>query len=613
MARKVTYTPRRFLPRIWDLRNYDVAPDGRTLAYGVRRKDQWAVLVRDLRTGREHPAMRTVESVGNPEFSPDGKWLAFQSDFEGDENHDIFVVPTKGGPARRLTDDPMDDASPRWSPDGTRIAFVSNRSGDRENVFVVDARGGEARQLTFEEDIVSDIAWRPDGQAIAFVVGTGNRDWIGQVDLAGRSESLVAFPDAEAGFTADYGSAEPWSPDGKALAFVSSVRDRQDIGVLDLATGEVAWIVQGRHDASRPVWSPDGARVAFLENRDGNIRLHTIRRDGRGRRPVSPAEGVANRAAWHPDGRGLFYQHSTALRPARLLFVRGARPAVVVDAARTTLPNPEFAAPRLVRYPSSDGTMIPAWLYVPPKSRARKAGIVVPHGGPESQTLNEWDSGDFAPQFLAAEGFTVLYPNYRGGIGYGRAWRRAADRRLGDLDAQDTIAGGRWLLEKGLVPAGRLGVLGTSHGGYLTAHCLEQAPDLWAVGVSIVGYFNWLTETTTERGNLQKYDRWKMGDPATPEGVALFEKLSPIHYLDRIRAPTLFTSGGHDPRCPPTEARAMVEAMRRAGKTVDHLEFPDEGHWPRRRANEIRLYERAIAWLKRFLPDEAPRGRSSRH
>jgi dipeptidyl aminopeptidase/acylaminoacyl peptidase len=611
MARKVAYAPRRFLPKIWDLRNYDVSRDGRLLAYGVRRKDQWTVLVRDLRTGREHPALRTKESVSSPEFSPDGAWLAVQSDFEGDENHDIFVVPAKGGPARKLTDDPMDDASPRWSPDGTTIAFVSNRRGDRENVFVVDARGGEARQLTFEEDIVSDLAWRPDGASIAFTVGTGDRDWIAQVDLAGRTERLVSFPDAEAGFTADYGPAEPWSPDGGSLAFVSTVHDRQSIGILDLAARDIGWPVRGAHDASRPLWSPDGTTLAFLENRDGNIRLHTVRRDGRGRRPVSPAEGVATRAEWHRDGKGLFYQHSTAVRPWRLVLQRGARRTTIVDTVRTKLPVGEFATPKLVRYPAPDGTSIPAWLYVPRKG-SRRAGIVIPHGGPESQTLNEWDSGDYAPQFLVSQGFTVLYPNYRGGSGYGRTWRRSADRRLGEIDAQDTIAGGRWLLTKGIVPAGRLGVLGTSHGGYLTAHCLQQAPDLWSVGVSIVGYFNWLTETTTERGNLQKYDRWKMGDPATPEGVALFEKLSPIHYLDRIRAPTLFTAGGHDPRCPPTEARAMVEAMRHAGKTVDYLEFPDEGHWPRQRANEIRLYERTIAWLDRFLPDGPARDTPSR-
>ena len=130
---------------------------------------------------------------------------------------------------------------------------------------------------------------------------------------------------------------------------------------------------------------------------------------------------------------------------------------------------------------------------------------------------------------------------------------------------------------------------------------LEKAPDLWAVGVSIVGYFNWMTATTNERGYLQRYDRQKMGHPDTD--ADLFRKYSPIYFLDSIRAPVLFTGGAHDPRCPVTEARAMVEEMRKMGKTVDYLEFPDEGHSPRKTSNQIRLHERSIGWLTRYLPD----------
>jgi len=130
---------------------------------------------------------------------------------------------------------------------------------------------------------------------------------------------------------------------------------------------------------------------------------------------------------------------------------------------------------------------------------------------------------------------------------------------------------------------------------------LEKAPELWAVGVSIVGYFNWLTATTNERGYLRRYDRQKMGEPEVD--ADLYRKFSPIYFLDEIRAPVLFTGGAHDPRCPVTEARAMVEEMRKMGKVVDYLEFADEGHWPRKMSNQIRLNERTLEWLKQYLPD----------
>jgi len=595
---KVSFTPGRFLRKIWQLGNFDMSPDGRRLAYSANKGEQWIVYLMDLGNGRARALLRSDQSVLQPEFSPDGTWLAVASDFEGDENFNIYVTPAAGRTARKVTDTKWDSGFPRWSPDGSRIAFISNRDGDRDNVFVVDAAGGSVKQLTNIDDIVGEIAWRPDGRSIAFSAGVGLNDYVGLVDLAGRMERIVTFPDSESSIGGDLGRPEPWSPDSRELAFVSNLHDHLDIGILDIGTRHVRWPVENKWDKARPVWSPDGKRIAFLENHDGNVQLKTVSTAGKTTRLLSPAKGTANRALWHPDGKGLIYHHSTFTEPDRLLLSRGDRTRVLVNGSHAKLPKAELAEAKLAWYPSFDGRKIPAWLFVPPKNRSRRAALVDPHGGPESQTLNEWDIGY---QFLVAEGFTVLAPNYRGGTGYGRAWRRLSDRDLGGADMKDIIEGGRWLIRKRHCGPDRLGTIGVSYGGYSVAHVLEQAPELWAVGVSIVGYFNWMTATTNERGYLQRYDRQKMGHPDTD--ADLFRKFSPIYYLDQIRAPVFFTGGAHDPRCPVTEARAMVEEMKKMGKVVDYLEFPDEGHWPRKMSNQIQLYERSTEWLKRYLPD----------
>jgi dipeptidyl aminopeptidase/acylaminoacyl peptidase len=599
MTRRVTFTPQRFLRKIWQLDNFDISPDGQRMAYSANKGEQWTIYVKDLETKRERRLCQLDQSMLNPEFSPDSKWIAFQSDFEGDENFNIYIAPAKGGKPRKLTDTPADSASPRWSPDGTKIAFISNRDRDRENIYVMDSAGGEARQLTRVEDIVNEIAWRPDGQSIAFSAGFGIGDWIGLVNLEGNLETLVNFPNSENYIAGEPGKPTPWSPDGKQLAFVSNIHDHLDIGVLDLETREVRWLVENGWDKTMPIWSPDGARLAYLENHDGNIQLRSTTASGRGVRRVSSSEGRISRPIWHPDSRGLFYVHSTFTKPHEILYQRGKGTSRIIANVDLKLPRKELAMPKLVWYTSFDGRKIPAWLFVPQARRSRRAALVDPHGGPEDQVVNEWDAGH---QFMVALGYTVLAPNYRGGTGYGRAWRRISDRDLGGADMKDIIAGGRWLLNK-YCPLNRLGIVGVSYGGYSVAHCLEQAPELWAVGVSIVGYFNWFTAVKNERGHLQLYDVNKMGTPE--QSTELFRRLSPIFYLDKIRAPVFFTGGTHDPRCPVTEARQMVEEMRKMGKTIDYLEFPDEGHWPRKISNQIKLYDRTFDWLDRFLPDNS--------
>src|SRR5207249_334867 len=378
MQRKVTFTPRRFLKKIWQLGNFDVSPDGRWLALAANKGDQWSVYLLDLRTKKDRILLQSEQSVLNPEFSPDGRWIAVQSDFEGDENYNIYLMPVRGAHVQKITDTPFDSAFPRWSPDGTKIAFLSNRDGDRDNVFVVDTGGGDARQLTNVDDIVGEIAWRPDGQSIAFSAGVGLLDYVGLVDLAGHMGKIVAFPDSESAIGGDLGRPRPWSPDGRELAFVSNVHDHVDLGVLDVKTKKVRFLVQSRWDKA----------------------------------------------------------------------------VTLVDSLREPLPKDELAPGKLVRYPSFDGRTISAWLFVPRKDRLRNAAVVDPHGGPESQTLNDWDARF---QFMAAEGFTILAPNYRGGTGHGRAWRRLSDRDLGGGDIQDIIAGGRWLTQNRHGAPGRLG------------------------------------------------------------------------------------------------------------------------------------------------------------
>src|SRR2546428_325543 len=193
MGRKVTFTPRRFLRKIWQLGNFDVSRDGRRLAYAANKGKQWSVYVMDLRTKRTKVLLRSEQSVVQPEFSPDSKWLAVQSDFEGDENYNIYMTPARGRIARRVADTPWDSATPRWSPDGRRIAYLENHDGNIQ-LQTVSRDGSGVRSVSPARGSASHAAWHPDGAGLLCYHSTFTQPHRLLLRRGGPATTLVASP-----------------------------------------------------------------------------------------------------------------------------------------------------------------------------------------------------------------------------------------------------------------------------------------------------------------------------------------------------------------------------------------------------------------------------------
>jgi dipeptidyl aminopeptidase/acylaminoacyl peptidase len=419
------------------------------------------------------------------------------------------------------------------------------------------------------------------------------------VDVAsGRDRKLLASSYAEyylaQGITHP---PRPWSPDGRYLAFTSNEKDTMDIGLLDVGRDKVSWLVVDGNEKFAPTWSPDGQHLAFLRLEEGNLRLYAVRPGGKPV-PFSPEKGMVASFAWSPGGEALLYTYSRADDPGALFVttLRGRRRAVV-RSARPGLPRMDLVPPCHVRYPSHD-RRIPALLYLP--RRRNGAGIVIPHGGPEASQLNEWYP---EVQLFASRGYVVIAPNYRGSTGYGRGFRKLSDRDLGGGDLRDVVNAARHLEAEGLASPDRIGIWGHSYGGFMALHALTQAPEVWRVGVSAMGFFNWKTAIEAERGYLQVYDRQKMGNPE--DDPEFFRSRSPYFHLNNLRAPLLMFAGRQDPRCPVTEARQVRDKLQALGRKVEYVEYADEGHWPRKLDNEVDLLQRSLDFVLEHLPPEA--------
>lgn len=576
------------------------SPDGRTLAFLMNLTGIPQVYRLD---GPAQAPVQLTESPGitrSVQWSPDGKKLAVIEDFDGNEREQILVISPDGGPLTPLTHDPNAiHLFGSWSPDSSHIAYASNaRNPAYFDIYVTDAASGETHCI-LERDACLDVAdWSPDGKQLLIRKrhAAFNHD-LYLLDLETREVRCITPHQGDA----RYVSARFLS-DGRAVVLCTD-QDRDFLALcrLDTRMGRLRPLLERRADVESCDLSADGKRLAALLNRDGWSEVLIARLDERLLRGVVTARlpGVATCCRISGDGSRIAL---TLNSPTTNSNVWGMDPETTARTQWTRAPMGELEGvplvePTLIHYPTHDGLEIPAFLYRPPGSEDRPVpAIVHVHGGPESQ-----DRPHFSPvyQYLVHRGYAVLAPNVRGSMGYGNRYCHLDDREKRPDALRDVEYAARWLKSSNVADPKRIGIMGASYGGYTVLACLTRQPNVWAAGVDIVGISNFETffkHTGPWRRHLRASE---YGDPE--KDAILLRRLSPIHRIDRIRAPLMVVQGANDPRVPQEESDQMVEQLRARNHPVEYLLFPDEGHGIVKLPNRIQAYTAIGEFLDRYL------------
>ncbi len=296
----------------------------------------------------------------------------------------------------------------------------------------------------------------------------------------------------------------------------------------------------------------------------------------------------------------------------RYLFDRKTKALTLQYKVRERIPRQHMAKMKAIRYPSSDGLVIPAFLTLPKGVAARHLPtIVVPHGGPWAR--DGWGFDNLA-QFLANRGYAVLQPNFRGSTGYGKKFLNAGNKQWGDKMQDDVTWGVKHLVAQGIADPKRVGIMGGSYGGYTTLAGVAFTPDLYAAAVDIVGPSNLITLLESippywESIRIIFHER--MGNPKTAEGRTQLERQSPLNSAQKIATPLLVAQGANDPRVKKAEAEQIVIALRDRGFPVEYILAPDEGHGFARPVNSMALWAASEKFFAkhlsgRFQPDMTP-------
>lgn len=603
--------PDRQLPDPWTpelltgwnhIHHHGLSPDGQHLAFVWQREGNSDLYVMPIHGPADQgfrdawPRRLTFDRPAQPSWtdcpprwSPDNHLLTYAA------RGDIWLVAIDGGRPRRLTEGQFGDSTPIFSPDGSRVYFVSGR-GDHENLCYTTPAADWPVALTRLPGDISDPRPSPDGRQVAFVFHPPD-------DLNRREICLVSSEGGEVrhltGAPAVWDMQPRWAPDSSAIAFTSNRSGWTELYLFTLATGELRQLTSSEADVASFGWSPGGRRIALAINRNGAADLYLLKVASGELQPLRLANGWHSLPQWRSDRHWLTVEYESASTLPdvwRVDTITGeARP--VTFSTPPALAAAGMVEPEFVTFPSSRGAVIPGLLFRPARASAAQPcpAIVYPHGGPTDEHARYFD---MTAQWLVAKGYAVLTPNYRGSTGYGLAHQQALHGNWGVLDCDDVLAAADYLAGLDWVDGDRLGIFGASYGSYLAVLALardDRQPRRFKCGVAKYGdcdiLASWAQGDRPGREDLER----QMGHPAANR--AAYRAGSPVHDVANIQAPLLILHGDDDVRVHPKQSQQLVEALKSHDKTFELVVYAGEGHGFLQPANLQHFY----AALERFL------------
>jgi dipeptidyl aminopeptidase/acylaminoacyl peptidase len=598
-----------------------ISPDGKFISFIKPYKNTRNIWVKGVNEPFEKARVVTAEAkrpIPNYFWSQDGKYILFVKDNDGDENFNVYAVNPSEAPAngadvpaaRNLTDAKKVRAFiyavPESDPDAIYVG-LNDREPAWHDLYKVKISTGERTLIRQNTDRLT--GWIFD-----------NKD---QLRLANRStpsgDTEILRVEADGKFTKIYscGVFESCAPiafqkDDKRVYMQTNKGDGKDlIGLvlLDPETGKEELVEQdpmSRVDFGGVFISNKTKEIVSTSYTDDKTRVYfkdkAFEKDYKtiknrlGDREISFGSSTKDENMW-------IVSSFSDIDPGTVwLFDRKTKNLSTLYQVREKIPREALAKMQPIRYKSSDGLEIPAYLTLPKGVEPKNLPtVVVPHGGPWGRDF--WGYNSIA-QFLANRGYAVLTPNFRASTGFGKKFLNSGNKQWGLLMQDDITWGVKDLIAKGIADPKRVGILGGSYGGYATLAGVTYTPDLYAAAVAIVAPSNLITLLESippywEAGRIIFYER--MGNPNTPEGKAFLLKQSPLTHADKIKTPLLVVQGANDPRVNKRESDQIVIALRDRGYPVEYLLAPDEGHGFQRPVNNMAMFARGEEFLAKYL------------
>jgi len=559
----------------------------------------------------------------SPMFSPSSDRVIFEH-----EGHLWWVPLPTAAAAKNVTATKANTApkklfeirgsvsSPSWSPDGSRLAFVSSR-GDHSFIGIYNPKAGNIRFLEPSVDRDIEPRWSADGKRIAYIrlfsitdVPSADRErllpWAIRVISVDGDQGKEIWRSGNTWM--DSYSRLPLGEDnlqwaaGDRIVFASEKDGWAHLYSIPSSGGAEIPLTPGNYEVENVSWSPDRSYVIVACNNGDIDHRHLWKVDiGTAKyEQLTSGESIEMFPVMLDAGKQIAFMHATANHPLLPYIasssIKGTRP-LAPEALPANFPAGLLVQPEQVIFKAADGIEIHGQLFKPKTSTGKMPAVVFMHGGPVRQMLLGWHYNYYyhnsyaMNQYLASRGYAVLSVNYRAGIGYGRAFREAKHRGArGASEYQDIVAAGKYLNARPDIDPKRIGLWGGSYGGFLTAMGLARDSELFAAGVDLHGVHDW--SARVGRGP---------GGSGSPELVKLARESSPISSVDKWKSPVLLIHGDDDRNVAFSQTVDLVRKLREHNVQFEELIFPDEVHDFLRHENWLRAYHAASDFFDRRL------------